>query len=381
MALKFLEEEQQSKRNAVAIGLVLMVCPLIRYMYIPIVFVIPAWIFFSGWINKNKRLRIGGITTALTLCLGVIGLLLFQKLYTGTATYVIPSHTGFFPENLTRMNPFIFSSFVNLMLACSYLEKFTHIAYLTWVDYSRYTNYIPFVILLSGFGVWMMKRRFKNLTLTQHYIYIGAFTSLVTIALLAMLSLRNEAITTNTYPRWTFVEEPRYYAFITTFIQHLFFLLLLMRWKTIRSKLLKLITVLGLLLLIIEALHGFYYNTRNLVKESNRYYSDAADHRLVTYTFSVVKEMKAKYPGKQIVITSLDPSFNNLGNMGGAIGLYDPLQVEKGTLRSTKDALVIVVIRDKDYPYYPKFLENSNKINLNQINDHHFFAIHVSAAK
>lgn len=379
-ALRYIDDPAR-RGAAVLTGILLFACMLIRYMYIPIVFVVPVYLFFVGRVNRNQYWMRGGWWSLGTLSVLLAGLLLFQQFYTGSATYVIPSQKGFFPENIIRMNPFVYSSFFDLAMVCSQMEKFTGIPYLRWVDFARWTNLLPASLLVAWALLYLYKKKFRQPDARMHITSLGILSSLATIGLLVALSLRNAAIITPTYPLWTFVEEPRYFAYILTFLQQAVFIYLLADKATWRHGLKKMVAGVAILLFFFQFLHGVYFTVKILWKDRNDFHIDKHDHALVQFTIDYIKVLKEKFPGQPIVVASSDPSFCNIGNMNGAIGMYQSAALNQANkIHSPRPALLLVVLRDKLFGQYQGFLDYPKKELVKEIGDHFFYVVPVGKA-
>jgi hypothetical protein len=375
LTLQFLQNENTAPRFAIVMALVGFICPLVRYMYLPIAFVIPAYLLLTGKINRNRRWwRAGLLHVAVTLLL-CLGLLLFQQFYTGAATYMIPSEKGFFPANIARMDPFVFASVFNLAFFCSIGEKLTGIGYVQLVEWLRWLNFIPALFLAGWLLKYVWKQKGRNHSLTDHYLHIGGISSIATIGLLAMLSLRNAGIRTATYPFWTFIEEPRYFAFILIFLQQLFFVYAWQNRERIKSGWRKWVVVLVAVLLMAEFLHGVYYTTKIVAKEHTNFYADKTDHALVSYTQQLAVQLQKDHPDKVIVFGSWDPSFCNLASLGGVSGLYQAPELNKRNWRSSRPYILIMVIRKEEEAAFSPFLSTPGIEKIHTIGSHDFYRL------
>jgi hypothetical protein len=93
--LQFIKKNKNSNYG-ILIALLLFVCAFLRYMYLPIVFVVPLYLIINGHVTKNKRIFYGALKCFVGLSIAVISLLLFLKFYTGAPTYIPSSYKGFF---------------------------------------------------------------------------------------------------------------------------------------------------------------------------------------------------------------------------------------------------------------------------------------------
>jgi len=111
--IRLLKKEAFSLRLTIAVSICLFFCGLIKYLFIPVVFVIPAFLFLKGIADKNKNIKKTALISFTLLLITLGGVLAWQKMTGGAATYISEPTRGFFPENLKLAYPAIAASFVD----------------------------------------------------------------------------------------------------------------------------------------------------------------------------------------------------------------------------------------------------------------------------
>ena len=262
----------------------------------------------------------GGFLILLITSLLLAGLLVFQTNYTGAATYVNPAAKGWFPANLREFYPVVVSSFVQMTFIYSVSTNFGF----TYGEFSTVvwilSTAAAFVLLYLAAKLFISKR-FRNISLREHFIYLGAISSVVIVALLVSLSLRYAALP-RTIRSWTYVQESRYMAFIMIFLQMLAFLLIFNNWKKLRNGLWKYVGVFLIVLLSLQTLHGLYFTSKVVASDKTHFHPD----KNYLAKKELIKELIKKYktePGRNLVFASNEKTYVNMANLYGANALYN----------------------------------------------------------
>ena len=105
--------QEKWTRDLFGITVCLLACGLIKYLYIPVVMILPIMLWIRGWTNKNFLLKKAGIYSGLFVLLGVLAMLGFQEYSGGSPVYIYEPERGFFPGNLLSFHPFTITSFID----------------------------------------------------------------------------------------------------------------------------------------------------------------------------------------------------------------------------------------------------------------------------
>jgi hypothetical protein len=375
-SLKLAKSPGNNYTIAAFIGLLLFFSGLVRYLFIPVAFVIPLYFVASGLINRNKLFTRHGLSMLFSLVILTAGLLIFQQLSGGSATYVMETEKGFYPQHLLRVHPFLFASFANLELFLVQWEKFSGTGYLVIGNYVRYVHFAFLLVILGLFLQWLYRKRMIRPNLTEHYFYIGAFSSLATIGVLAFLSVSN-ALLIEPQINWTFLDEARYYAVPIFFTQQLLFILLGRYWGSVK-KAGRLLLVSCFAILVLSTVHSVYYTIQRVAAGRAGFFFEKKEFASMDYSRQLLQKLIAENPGKNIVCSAATPMFNNFGAIWENIpGLYDYEKLNTLQLSATKETIVFVVVWDRDAYRLRKFLDNPGKQLIGSINDYRFYTLHV----
>ncbi len=357
LTLSLLQNKNASVGQAVLLAVVNFFVPFIRYMYIPIALVLPSYLLFGLQKSEHKTIhRLGKITLSISLVL-LAGLLFFQKTYTGSATYVYPFPVGFHPENLLRIYPFTLTPFFDIVFYSTLAAKAGIMEYGKYHNLLIYLNGIFFCALLY-YGIrFFFKKQEEETSAAEHYLFNGTIISIIIILLLVALSLRYAGIPAFRY--WTYVQESRYWAFITFLLQQLIFIFIYHKWGSIKGWWWRAAGwALGLLMLF-ETLHGAYFTTKKALIGIPVLQQGADAVEKLGPMKQLAERVHQLYPSKMVVFASNENDFLNPLRLLGektVVGnnIFEPL------LQEPHDKIVVYLL----YKFHNKHL-----ISLAEQND------------
>lgn len=356
MSLDFIKNDKKGIGYAAAIGLINFISPFIRYMFIPVAVVIPFYLVYIGNKTRDKRIYKGGLMASTVTIVLLVLLFFFQNQYTGSPLFINSTGKGFFPANLLEAYPVIFASFINLGFYYSVGASFGVIKYGQYAELILGLNVLLLGFLLYLFIKFFFKKRISELRIADHFIFIGGTASAFILCLLTALSLHYAPFVYPTY-RWTFIKEARYMAFPLIFIQLLAFVLIFSKWQTAKNNLFKIGSVLLIVVLWLEVLHGMYFTGKILLGNKtffsyNKDFCKQKDFINQTITGLIKKNLSSV-----IVFTSTDPTFTSLANLRGAKALYNlPPQT---IVSSSRPFILIVAIKEGEQHRFKNLLDNS----------------------
>jgi hypothetical protein len=267
---------QKSKRkilfNAVVIILSLVAASMLKYLFMPIVFIIPVFFLYMGFVEKNRLLKSIGIISFLMLILSIGSMLMYQKSVSGSIAYVRASGVGFYPEHILSSYPFILASFIKP----DTLPVITSISADIVYRILQFIQVIFLVLLIMIFLKWMRKREINKMDIKQSFVFILIGVSLVSFFSLLVLSL---GIATDKISSgyWTFLQDARYYGLSIVLIQ-LGYFLLIHHWRH-HSLLRKSILTFLFLLLMVEMFRGIGFVSNRIIHINKEEFSWQHDIR------------------------------------------------------------------------------------------------------
>ncbi len=357
------------------IALLLFFTGFTRYMFIPVALVVPAYLAASGWVNRNRLLLRKGIVVFLLTISFITVFMILQRYYAGAATYVAPTEKGFYPESIARFHPFILSAFFNTNFVCTQLEKWTGLSFLTWAATLVWLHYLFLIAALLLFFRWLYKTKWRASALHEHYINIGAISSLAIAALLLFLSLTNAPVKTHAIYDWSFVQEGRYFAFAIFFVQQALFIVFFY-YSASFQKWGRKIMLACFVMLSIGLLHGIYYTAKAALSARYSLFDRSKNMELMSYARDLLEKTRQEYAGKNMVVVSQQPFFNNYAALWyGIPGFYETRSFYDGHFQTKEETILFVAEKKATNPEgCPPGIER--KI-IGQIYDTYFYTIHV----
>lgn len=364
LAMRFIKNNKREKLIAILVGIACFVPVFLRYMFLPVAFIIPLYLLFTGYKNKEKRIISGAWISMITLSFCIIALFIYQQQNTGSLVYIYPTQTGFYPENLLHFYPVFLASFMNIETYYSAGERLNIIQYGQYDMVIWILNLVAALCLIFLFIRHYLHRKMAIQNTNDHFILPGGISALSILGLLLALSLYYSA---TTFPdhEWTYVNEARYMGFVVLFIQMAVFILLYQKWSSVNSGL-KLLGIFIALLLTFEVVHGMYVSGKRLVTP----YKDPAFIQQKKYVTSLNQKLNQSYPHHNIVFSSNDESLASLASLAGSKTLYAiPHQLP----RQNSPFILIMMIYEQERKNMISFLQNTSIKKLNSIGNLHFY--------
>jgi len=377
LTLKFLRSPDKKITQTILISLFLFCCALLRYMYIPLAIIIPAYFIFSGISSSNKILYRRGILSLALIIFLISSFLIFQKFFAGAPAYLYPTVRGFFPENLTRITPFLFSTVGNLAVPATIFHQVSGIEYNHIATVVIYVHLLLLILLLSVCFYWVKIKRFSTSNLKEHFVNITLLSCLTVLGTLSYLSVTYSSIPLLNGISWTYVSEGRYYA-TPIFLLQIGLILFLFK-KIFLRKGYKNLIIFALAILVSSTLHGFYFTVKKTFEGSRNFQKKHTVSTLDSCRL-LFNQFVNKNQGKNIVCASGDPMFNNFASIWENIpGLYDINKLNTMELYTKKETVLFVPVKSWYSGKLLGFLNNSDKEYIGRVNDWTFYTINVKA--
>jgi hypothetical protein len=339
------------------------------------VFIIPAFLLVKGWIDKNNSVKKAGIFSLSFLSGTITGLLVYQKLASGSATYISESARGFFPENLLTAYPVFPASFINpgtvSLVLNSPAEQGSFIfQLLQWI-------YILFLFIISLLFIRMIyKRSMQKLSPVGNFMYLSFFISATIILLLVFLSMRIGKETPTGELEWTYVEEPRYYGLVTVLLQLSAFALY-KYCKANLSKYVKYVFYFFLLLMLPDMFRGANFAFQRIKNLNKEEYSWQHDHKFQQYADSIIKKETTANTARTVVVTGPLYYQNNRVSIYNHIpALEDAGKINYPDSLNTKETtLLLVILDDKNLQNFRPFLSKKGTELKGHFDSYNFYTL------
>ncbi len=370
-ALQALKKNKFSSGSIIAITACLFISGLIKYLFIPVVFIVPLFIALKGWSDKNRSFLRAGILSIVVLVVLLGGGLAWQKLNTGSAVYISEPTRDFYPDNLLGAHPAIPASFINP----DTVTKVTS-ASVSGIIFRIFQSIHLF--LLIGLSVYMLRRifrkGFKALPLHKCFFYLGYFLLLGISLVLVILSLRVGKEENIPGHLWTYVEEPRYYGLIHVLVQLSVFILYVYQ----RTKALKYIAIGCMLLLLPETFRGMIFTANRVTDVKQERYTWQNEWEIQDYADMTIR--KNKKSGQKVVVSGSSYYINY------RVSLYSHIPVlvdwnaliDPASVNTKQPVMLLLILEEKDLFAKENFIrEHENKL-AGYFRGFYFYTIHVN---
>lgn len=346
--LSFLKNKLSLWKAVVLISIFLFACAFMKYLFMPAVFVVPLFLAWKGFTDKNKTQLRAGIFSGLIIAAGLAIVLLYQKSISGASTYVSDAPRGFFAENLLSAYP-LFPAAIIKPDTISLISKSAKTE-------SQVLLIFKSVYLLSLIACffWLINRfiktRFRKSLLTLDFFYLSAGICIATIFLLAVLSLRVAKAEDMPGNWWTFIQEPRYYG-LPNLLIHLSVFVFYQVYKSRGDKITKIVFFFLLASLLPELFRGIIFTGKRITNFGKEEYSWQSDLKIQKYADSVISTGKEKYTVKKVVVTGSSYYFNNRISLYNHIPiLYEANKInDPGSLQTRENILLLVVLDETQF--------------------------------
>lgn len=374
--LCFLKTNRNWAKTIIPVTLFLFVSALMKYLFMPVVFVIPVFLVLKGFIEKNRSQANAGLVSGFILVVAITVLLLYQKNISGASAYVSDAERGFFPANLLSAYPLIPGSLIKPDTISLLFDKPASQALILTV----FRLVHLFFLLTTTF--WLVKRlykyRFKKAALSTDFFGMSIGVCLITILVLAFLSLRVAKAEDMPGNWWTFIQDPRYYGLPTILIHISLFAFFQYYVNKKRAAVAKYVFYLFFLLLFIEIVRGVVFTAKRISNWEKEEYSWQADLRFQKYTDDIIK--KERKAGEKIVVAgSVYYVINRVSLYSHIPPLNDAGKINTlSSLKSKKPVLLLIILHEKHLDAFKPFISANSKQATGHFDGYNFYIVHIA---
>lgn len=375
-SLLMIKSQDHWLKHSVIITLVLFMCGAIKYLFIPVVLVIPVYLAWKGIAEKNKRLTRSGSFSMLALLIAFGVILAWQKSISGSATYISEPGRGFFPNNLLAFFPFIPGSFIkpdtiSLMLPGSGFVNSVVFAIFQLV-------HVILMLLLSFFLLRLiLKYGIKHSSLLNDFFYLILFISWAITILLAILSIQVEKEAWDGGHFWTYIEEQRYYGWPMVMIQLAAFIYY-HHWRDKLGRFKQFFIVGLFLLMMIEVARGVIFDFKRVARFGKEEYSWQSEYRLQQYADNLIRQSLQKRTAKHVVVGGPFYYVNHRVSLYSNVPLLDkPASINNmPDIKAKETTLLLVILAERDLKNFQSFLQAGIEV-AGQFNGLYFYTVYV----
>lgn len=347
---------------------------LIKYLFIPVIIIVPLFIYVKARADKNISLKRSAVVSFLILLVSLSALLLWQKLNSGSATYISESTRGFFPGNLKNFYPAIPASFVNP-------DSISIVTNSSFYDIVFRLFQIAHILVLLIAFIYMVRRivksGFKNLDIANSFLYLSFFLAVAITAVLVVLSLRVGK--EENYPGhwWTYVEEARYYGLIAVLIHILVFTIY--KFKIKYPARLRYAFYFLLIMLLPETFRGILFTARRVANAGYEEYSWQYEREIQKNTDMLINRDLRRIDGEIAIVTGSNYYYYD------RVGIYSHVPVlnqskiinNPSSLKTSKPVMILALISEEDLSNYNGFITNNEVFPAGYCRGFYFYILHV----
>ncbi len=347
--LLFLKTRLHWAKAVTLITVFLFLSAFMKYMLMPVVFVIPVFLIIKAIADKNKRILKTGILSFSLLAIAMAMVLLYQKNISGSASYVSDAARGFFPSNLLSAYPLIPGSIIKpdtLALLLNEPAAGIHILHLFQLIY------ILFIAAFIFFSIWLLNRyRLKKMTLATDFICLTIAISVSTVLILGILSVRIAKGEELPGYWWTFIQEPRYYG-LPNFLIHLAIFTLYQFYQNKKTTIFRYAMVCLFLLLMPEMFRGIIFTSKRVINFNKENYSWQSELELQKYAARIIENAQQKYHTRKVVVTGSSYYVNIRISLYSNIPILELVDLNKSNnlIKSKEPVLLLIVLNEKISP-------------------------------
>lgn len=347
-----------------------------RYVYLPVTFVIPAFILLNAWFKKDRRLLKYGLFILLTGIVSTAVLLSFQVPYKNLPGYVMVAEKGIYWSNLLQQYPLLFSSFINVNFYCTQLTVLLGIPYGTGFKIMLLISIAPLSVILFKFLKSSFEKKWQTNSGFQTFTMVGGLTSIAILLVLEFMSLTHNA----DYPlpnkiTWTYLSEGRYYLFLE-FVIFIIAVKCLYDNQSVVFKLKKPLQLLVLFLLCIEMLHGIYYLNKNFTFDRRNH----GNYPIYSARVNLIQNIITEQKKKNVDVVIFNKSFGNRAVLLGGKGLFEPAELNS-ELHAEKPTFLIAILDSSMCSYYKPFLNKKGVRLMKTIGKLNYFSYHIKTGQ
>lgn len=344
--IKIISEDKKLKwSSAIFISLLFFLPSVFRYMYIPISILFPLLILVYGVYFKNRLLKQTALKIGASVSSFIFLVLFLSYLKSGNSIYVIDTGRGLFPGQLIHWYPYIPSSFINLDFLAQVINKISGISYTDVFKIFEVINVCLFLFLLFCLLRYWFWKRIK-LDPASVCIISGAVISVSILLLLAYFALTYKPQLYGIY-LWNYNYESRYFAFIYIFLPTLVLLCISIYPSLTKKFIYRSLFFLAFAFLFIEVLHGVYYNTKIIARQKDviAIRARVADYKQFP---TLLKDVQARYPDRELLITASDQSFLHHASQLGYKAVFDYTNFNTTVLQVKQKSILLFPIHETD---------------------------------
>lgn len=373
--LAALKTNRHWTRTAVISAICLLLSASLKYLFFPVVFTLPVFLFIYGYQNKSTVIRKASLLSFGILLGGIGGLYLYQQSISGTGAHISSPGRGFFPEHLLRAHPFLPASFATP----NTIRKLPGNAAEMAMNFFRIIHVVGLLLILFIAIRSFLKKGLKQASIHRTFLFLALAISLAITVVLAGLSLVVDKELMPPDRWWTYVEDARYYGLAEILVHiavfYLFSLAVRERPKTAGILLLSLP-----LLLLPEIARGVTFTMKRVIRYGNENYYWQQEKEFYDQVASSIKKKQDSLQVTRTVVTGSLYYGNHRSSLIQQIPVLDEVTSLNmpGSLQTTQPVLLLAIIRHDSREGFSQFINYPGTELAGQFNGFYFYTLYVT---
>jgi hypothetical protein len=365
--------------KTILISLFLLLCGSLKYLFIPVLFVVPAFILLRGIADRDALMRKAGFVSLILLGIVVGGLLIYQQSISGTVGYISEQGRGFFPQHLLSAYPFFPAAFIRPDTIGSVMGQSAPTDIIIYRIFQ--VIHVALLLFMIVYGIRMAwKKSIRHLSLPAVFLYLFLSLSLAITFLLGILSLwvPMEEIVPGYF--WTYIEEVRYYG-LATILVHFCIVVFYQHYRNTVGKPIRLLFFALVLLLIPEMIRCAVFSITRIKNFGREEYTWQYEDRFQRYADVVIKDAIKQYGTDKVVATGSNYYMNNRV----AVYSHTPLMNDKDiyainnlpAIKASAPVILVAIIQESDKKSFEGFLSGKEIALAGVFDRFYFYTVHV----
>lgn len=362
LTIKLFKDDNIKTSQLIITAFLLTLPAFFRYSYHLAILLVPLAVLFICYLQKNvllfKKARL-----LLFGCLSFLGISMFvQFLISGSVFHILPTEKGLYLTYLIHWAPFIPASFISSnFLFTKFLAGLFN--YPVFYSILEILNLAGCTTIIYIFLLLIYKYRiFNHLTPFRWFVFIGGVMSAGIILLLAYVTITNKEQVFHGVP-WNYIQEPRYFAFVSIYIQICFIGWCFSGKKIPFSNLFLMITkYLLVFFLSLEIIHSLYFNF-SLTYKYKQYKKEHYWETNIQFIEKTILDLIKNNSDKEIIVAACTfPTAPNLASYYGQKGVLDSKTLNRTLPKVKKPGLLLLHLTDDELPLFTEFFSKTKAV-------------------
>ena len=363
-----------SGRAALA-GLCLLMSASLKYLFFPVVFTLPIFLFLYGYQNISAAARKAALITFMIAAAGITALYLYQQSISGSGAHISASGRGFFPEHLFKAHPFIPAAFITP----NTVGKIAGHAKMQVMNSFRLVHVLLFTALLVAAVIFFLRSGLNKASLPKTFFFLAFSLALSITLVLAALSIvvDKELIPPDRW--WTYVEDARYYG-LADILVHLSIFVLFYHYRKQATGFSRYIIFILPFLLLPEAFRGLAFTANRLTGIGKEEYYWKQELGFQRYAASVIRQQQDSLKVKKVVVTGSLYYASYRASLYQHAPVLEDLDALKypTTLKTKEPVILLAMISEKSLTAFQPFINYAGTRLAGQYNRFYFYTLYVT---